>query len=88
MDLHVPRKLLDNVRVTAEILYHLPDHPLLLQTFIWQDDDLIPELGKLKKFLSFWETKLEGSIRQVRYVYQGLVSPAEIRFSKGEFRLH
>ena len=25
---------------TAEILYHLPDHPAVLQTFIWQDFDL------------------------------------------------
>jgi len=22
---------------TAEILYHLPDHPRLLQSFVWQD---------------------------------------------------
>ncbi len=25
---------------TAEILYHLPDHPHLLQTFVWQQLDL------------------------------------------------
>ena len=25
---------------TAEIIYHLPDHPALLQSFIWQDLDL------------------------------------------------
>jgi len=25
---------------TARILYHLPDHPRLLQTYIWQDYDL------------------------------------------------
>ena len=25
---------------TAEILYHMPDHPKLLQSFIWQELDL------------------------------------------------
>ena len=27
---------------TAEILYHLPDHPGLLQSYLWQDYDLAP----------------------------------------------
>ena len=28
---------------TAEILYHMPDHPKLLQTFVWQELDLAPK---------------------------------------------
>ena len=28
---------------TAEIHYHLPDHPSLLQLYVWQDYDLAPE---------------------------------------------
>ena len=27
---------------TAEILYRLPDHPTLLQSFIWQEYDVHP----------------------------------------------
>jgi hypothetical protein len=27
---------------TAQILYRLPDHPSLLQTYVWQDYDLCP----------------------------------------------
>lgn len=27
---------------TAEILYRMPDHPSLLQTYVWQDYDLAP----------------------------------------------
>ena len=30
---------------TAEILYHLPDHPGLLQSYVWQDLDLAPFVG-------------------------------------------
>ncbi|WP_257815539.1 usg protein [Phenylobacterium sp. J367] len=39
---------------TAEILYRMPDHPALLQSYIWQDYDLFPEFPVLKKFLDFW----------------------------------
>jgi len=38
---------------TAEIVYHLPDHPALLQTFIWQKFDLAPGFPELHKFLDF-----------------------------------
>jgi uncharacterized protein Usg len=36
---------------TARILYHLPDHPSLLQEFIWQDYDLFPHF---LRFLGFY----------------------------------
>ena len=38
---------------TAEILYRLPDHPRLLQSYIWQDYDLAPRFPKLTDFLGF-----------------------------------
>src|SRR5476651_1954418 len=45
---------------TAQILYRLPDHPSLLQTYVWQNYDLFPKFPALKDFLSFWQEKLEG----------------------------
>jgi uncharacterized protein Usg len=39
---------------TAEILYHMPDHPHLLQSFVWQDYDIAPRFPVLSKFVSFW----------------------------------
>ena len=29
---------------TAEILYRMPDHPSLLQTYVWQNYDLFPKI--------------------------------------------
>ena len=29
---------------TAEVLYYIPDHPSLLQSFMWQTLDLAPRL--------------------------------------------
>ena len=36
---------------TATILYRLPDHPKLLQTYIWQEYDLAPKFPVLHDFL-------------------------------------
>ena len=36
---------------TAQILYRYPDHPHLLQTFIWQDYDLAPKFPVLGRFI-------------------------------------
>jgi uncharacterized protein Usg len=73
---------------TARILYHIPDHPRLLQTFIWQDYDIAPEFPVLIKFLAFWQKKLDGPLHSVVVGHTKLIKPAEIRTVDGEFRLH
>lgn len=73
---------------TAEILYRLPDHPALLQSYIWQDYDLHPRFPKLKSFLDFWAAKLEGPLFKVTVAHSGLVKPAEIKLVGNEFRLN
>jgi uncharacterized protein Usg len=73
---------------TAEILYHMPDHPDLLQSFLWQAFDLAPQFPALKKFLHFWHDKVEGKLHSVRVAARGLISDAEISLSNGEFTLH
>jgi uncharacterized protein Usg len=55
---------------TAEIIYRMPDHPMLLQTFIWQKFDIAPDFPVLHKFLRFWRENLEGELHMVR-VAQG-----------------
>jgi len=54
------------VLTTAEILYHMPDYPSVLQTYIWQDLDQPPNFPLLKHFLDFWENNLEGKLYKVR----------------------
>ena len=50
---------------TANILYHLPDHPGILQNYIWQQHDLHPNFPELRKFLDFWSRELEGLLHSV-----------------------
>ncbi|HUO98706.1 MAG TPA: usg protein [Rhizomicrobium sp.] len=73
---------------TAEILYHLPDHPGLLQSFIWQDLDLVPGFPVLNRFLRFWETSIEGRLHSVRVAARGIISDAELKMAGGEFTLN
>ncbi len=73
---------------TANILDRRPDHPWLLQTYVWQDYDLHPVFPALKKFLNFWQEKLEGPLHSVTVAHSRLIKPAELRAIAGEFRLH
>lgn len=67
---------------TAEITYHMPDHERLLQTFIWQHLDIVPDYPKLKKFLDFWEREIEGRIHSVSVASAELIKPSQWRHAK------
>ena len=73
---------------TAEILYRLPDHPVMLQTFIWQDLDIAPRFPVLNKFLHFWQNSLDGKLHSVRVAARGLISDAELKLVGDEFALN
>jgi uncharacterized protein Usg len=80
---------LRNYRLTtAEILYHMPDHPGLLQSFVWQRLDHAPGFPELARFLDFWRREIEGPLHSVRVASAALIRPAELRYADGQFRLH
>ncbi|MER8752900.1 usg protein [Mesorhizobium sp. M1050] len=68
---------------TAEIHYRLPDHPSLLQLYVWQDYDLAPDFPELHGFLSYWERELEGPLHSVRVAHHRLIRPSEWRVIDG-----
>ncbi len=75
---------LRNYRITtAQILYHMPDHPKLLQEYIWQDLDLAPKFPVLMKFLKFWENNLDGRLHSVKVAHAHIIKPAEVRSVTG-----
>ena len=73
---------------TAQILYRMPDHRSLLQTYVWQNYDLFPKFPELQRFLAFWMEKLDGPLHSVVVAHSRLIKPAELRSIGGEFRLH
>jgi uncharacterized protein Usg len=73
---------------TANILYHLPDHPSVLQSFVWQRLDLAPRFPELHRFLEFWRREIEGRLHSVTVASAALVRPAELRAVGGVLTLH
>ena len=89
LDALVPMVRMPDWRLTtAEILYHLPDHPAFLQTFIWQKHDLAPAFPELTRFLDFWRREIEGPLHSVRVASEALTKPAELTYANGVFLLH
>ena len=73
---------------TAEILYHLPERPGVLQSFIWQFLDLAPKFPRLNQFLDFWHREIDGALHSVKVANAEIIKPAELIRCGGEFRLH
>jgi uncharacterized protein Usg len=83
------QRMLDGYRlVTAEILYRMPDHLDVLQTFVWQDYDLEPRYPTLSKFLAFWEKNLEGPLHSVRIATKRVIAPTEFPYADYMATLH
>lgn len=81
-------QLRDYRLTTAEILYHMPDYPKLLQTFLWQEYDLAPEFPELHRFLTFWERKIDGKLHSVRVANKKLITADDIRLCNHEYLIN
>jgi len=80
---------LRNYRLTtAQILYHLPDHPKFLQEYVWQELDLAPKFPVLMKFLNFWEKNLDGKLHSVKIAHAEIIKPSDFRTVSGEIYLN
>lgn len=83
------KKMLQDYRLTtAEIIYHMPDHPSLLQTYLWQEYDHCPDFPILHKFLNFWERELDGKLHSVKVDSCELIKPSDFQPVVGEFHLN
>jgi uncharacterized protein Usg len=73
------RLQLDGWRLaTAEVLYYMPDHPALLQSFIWQTLDLAPSYPRIHRFLDFWKREIDAVIHSVRLASGETLAPARV----------
>ena len=88
MDPNFVAQLNDYRVTTAEILYWMPDHRHVLQSYIWQNLDLAPCFPNLSKFLDFWDRELDGKVHSVRVAAAGLIRPAQFRAPGAFMTLH
>ncbi|MFQ5467597.1 MAG: Usg family protein, partial [Kiloniellaceae bacterium] len=68
--------------------YHLPDHPSLLQSYLWQEYDLAPDFPVLRKFLDFWTHNLDGRLHSVKVANLQLIATPKARVADALFYLH
>ena len=73
---------------TAEVLYYMPDHPRLLQSFMWQTLDVAPEYPRVHRFLDYWRREIQAVIHSVRLSSVGVVAPARVHFAEEIGTLH
>ena len=83
----IDKQLRDYRLTTAEILYHLPDHPSLLQSYVWQEYDIAPEFPILRRFLDFWTRNLEGRLHSVKVANVQLITTPEARYANALLQL-
>lgn len=87
-DIHFIKQLDGYGLTTAEIHYRFPDHPSLLQLYIWQEYDLAPDFPTLQHFLGFWRREIDGTLHSVRVAHQKLIRPSEFRAVNGIISVH
>jgi len=73
---------------TAEVIYYMPDHPALLQRFLWQTLDLPPEFPRVHRFLDYWSREIHAVIHSVTCTAAGLVMPARLEVGREIGALH
>ena len=88
MNQKTPHLLEGHRLTTACILYYLPDHPSLIQTYLWQEFDLAPKFPQLAKFLDFWEAELEGKLHSVMVSSNELIQPTQVEYANKLVTLH
>lgn len=70
--------------LTAEVLYFMPDHRSLIQSFLFQTLDIAPRFPKLAKFLEHWRAEVDAVIHSIRIAHSNWIGPAEIGHARVE----
>ena len=82
------KKFVKDYRLTtAEIYYHLPDFPELLQSYRWQAYDIAPKFPVVHGFLGFWTRELDGKLHSVYVASKEIITPGDYRFYEHELTL-
>lgn len=89
MDKDFQAQLTGKRLATAEVLYYMPAHPALLQSFLWQTLDQAPDFPRIQRFLDFWRREIDAVIHSVTISGgQGALAPARLRPARFMGDLH
>jgi uncharacterized protein Usg len=57
------------VLVTVDIFYYMPDYTHLVQEFIWQMEDNVPEMERVRKYLRHWKEEIDVVLKEIKIGY-------------------
>lgn len=73
--------------VTVNVLYYIPNYQNLIQEFLWQTEDIVPELYRVHKFLNFWKNNIDAIIKEIIVSYAAKNKTEFLKLDK-EFNLN
>lgn len=47
------------------VRYYRPDYRSILQDFLWETEDFVPDIPRVHKFLNYWKENIEAPIKEV-----------------------
>ena len=53
---------------SVQVVYYIPDYLNIVNEFIWQTADQLPEYPRITRFLDYWDKNIDGPIKEV-YIY-------------------
>jgi uncharacterized protein Usg len=51
--------------VLMNVRYYMPDYHNILQEFLWQTEDIVPDIPRVHKFLLYWKENIPATIKEV-----------------------
>ena len=70
---------------TVQVVYYIPDYLNIVQEFVWQTEDRLPEYPRITQFLDYWDKNIDGPIKEV-YIYD--LGQSNIRKVDRKFKLN
>lgn len=74
-------------RTTLQLYYYMPDHPSLLQEFMWQTLDVPPTFPRIHRFLAYWRREVEAVIHSVNVCAGGIERPFSLKVAAFDQRI-
>jgi uncharacterized protein Usg len=70
---------------TVQVVYYIPDYLHIVNEFMWQTEDQLPEFSRIMKFLDYWDKNIDGPIKEVFIYDQG---ESEVRMVYRRFKIN
>ena len=70
---------------SVQVVYYIPDYMSLVNEFVWQTEDQLPEYPRITRFLNYWDKNIDGPIKEV-YIYDH--EEAKVRHGDRKYKIN